>query len=103
MDSGGSPVSPVSPDSVDSVGPRCALKIVALRLRFQRTWNRIHGSAFEAGRALRLKFIENLMENCIDAGFLDCLEIKNSSLARLCDTDRCNFAREHEIGGISLP
>ena len=27
MDSGGSPVSPVSPDSV---GPRCALKIVAL-------------------------------------------------------------------------
>jgi hypothetical protein len=27
-------------------------------------------------------------------------EIKNSSLARLCDR-RCNFAREHGIGGIS--
>ena len=36
MESGGSPVSPVSPDSVDSVdsvGPRCALKIVALRAK----------------------------------------------------------------------
>ena len=39
MDSGGSPVSLVSPvspdsvDSVDSVGPRCALKIVALRAK----------------------------------------------------------------------
>ncbi len=31
--------------------------------------------------------------------FGDCLEIKNSSLARLCGTDRCNFVREHGIGG----
>ena len=31
---------------------------------------------------------------------LDSPETKNSSLARLCDTARCNFAREHGIGGL---
>jgi len=30
--------------------------------------------------------------------FGDCLEIKDSSLARLCDTYWCNFVREHGIG-----
>ena len=30
---------------------------------------------------------------------MDCLEIKYSSLARLCDTYWCNFVREHGIGG----
>ena len=61
------------------------------------TWNQWNRFCLEAGWALRLKFIEN----CIDAVFLDCTEFKSSSLARLCDTDRCNFAREHGIGGIS--
>ena len=45
----------------------------------------VESVSLEAGWALRLKFIENLIENCIDAGILDCMEIKNSSLARLCD------------------
>ena len=31
--------------------------------------------------------------------FGDSLEIKYSSLARLCDTYWCNFVREHGIGG----
>ena len=34
------------------------------------TWKQLAQLAFEAGWALRLKFIENFMENCIDAGLL---------------------------------
>ncbi len=32
----------------------------------ERTWNRW---CLEAGRSLRLKFIENFIENCIEAGW----------------------------------
>ena len=76
-----------SPGSAGSVGPRFALKITALRAKIGSVvptalmfifalrakmslcMESVESGCLEAGGALRLKFIENLIENCIDAGF----------------------------------
>ena len=70
MDSGGSPVSPVSPvspDSVDSVGPRCALKITALRAKI----GSVVPTALMFIFALRAKMslcMESVESVCLEAG-----------------------------------
>ena len=88
VESLGSPDSLGSAGSAGSVGPRCALKITALRAKIGSVvptalififalrakmslcMESVESVCLEVGWALRLKLNENFNENCIDAGLL---------------------------------
>ncbi len=54
---------------IGSVVPTALMFIFALRAKMSLCMESVESGCLEAGGALRLKFIENLIENCIDAGF----------------------------------